>query len=455
MGRFFIWEKGGCSLERFGRQGVLDKAKEFNVKFIRLQFTDILGAFKNIAITVEDLERALNGQIMFDSSAVEGFVSNRKNDIYLYPDPSTFEIFPWRPRDGAVARLICDVVNPDGTPYPECSRNVLKRVLAEAADMGYKIQLGSRVEFYLLHTDEKGNPTTETHDRAGLCDLTPLDLGENARRDMVLTLEEMGFGIGSSYHEMGHGQQEIAMKPDFALSSADKLVTFKFVVRTIAQRHGLYASFMPKPIAEMPGSSLNWSVFLYRNGANAFYDAEEPLQLSKEVMGFIGGMLAKARANALITNPLVNSYKRLADGNFAPAQLAWSEHNRNSIIRVVRQGQETRIDVRNPDPACNPYLALAVMIKAGMEGIIQGIQPPAPMEDELDQTNNCCPAVQGVTRLPGHLQEALQELANDRLLRSTLGENIYQRFVEIKRQEWDRYQNTIHPWELMEYLSVY
>ncbi|KKM10190.1 glutamine synthetase [Clostridiales bacterium PH28_bin88] len=440
----------------YTKEDVLAKAREFHVKFLRLQFTDIFGVLKNIAVTVEDLEKALAGEMIFDSSVVEGQVRNRERDIVLKPDPTTFVIFPWRPREGAVARLICDVNNPDGTPYPGCPRNVLKQVLAETAGMGLTVRVGSEAEFYLFHTDEKGNPTTDTHDRAGFCDLTPVDLGENARRDMVLTLEEMGFEIGSSHHELGPGQHEIVLKHDHALATADKVITFKFVVRTIAQRHGLYASFMPKPIWGMPGSALHWHISLFRNGTNALYHPERPQGLSQEAMSFIAGILNHARANTAITNPIVNSYKRLVPSDLAPAYVAWSEHNRNSVIRVpAHRGQETRVEVRNPDPTCNPYLALAVMIKSGLEGIVQGSTPPAPVTDNIFQMDDGRREALQVACLPRHLHEALQELAGDHLVRSTLGEYIYQRFSEAKEEEWERYQNTVHPWELREYLSTF
>ncbi len=441
----------------YTREDVLEKARESNVKFIRLQFTDIFGMLKNIAVTVEDLPRILAGEMIFDSSVVEGQVRNRERDIVLLPEPSTFVVFPWRPREGAVARLICDVANPDGTPYPGCSRNVLKKVLERAARRGFTARVGTEAEFYLFHTDEKGNPTTDTHDRAGFCDLTPVDQGENARRDMVLTLEEMDFEIGSSHHELGHGQHEIVLKQEHALGMADKVVTFKFVVRTIAQRHGLYASFMPKPINGMPGSALHWHISLDRlGGGNALFAAAQPMGLSDEARFFIGGMLAHIQAITALTNPTVNSYKRLVPGDLSPTYVAWSEHNRNTVIRVpAHRGEQTRVEVRNPDPACNPYLALASMIEAGMDGIARGAPPPPPVAENLFQMDNSQREALQVGCLPRHLQEALDELEADQLIRETLGEYIYQRFAKAKRQEWERYQNNVHPWELREYLGIF
>lgn len=435
-------------------EDVLEKARDERVKFLRLQFTDTFGVLKNIAVTSEDLEQALAGRVVFDSSVVDGVVSSYEQDIILQPDPSTFVVFPWRPREEAVARFICDVVNPDGTPYPGCSRSALKKVLDEAARMGLEVQIGAKVEFYLFHTDNKGNPTIDTHDRAGFCDLTPLDLGENARRDMVLTLEELGFSIGSSHHEAGPGQHEIALRAGNALDTADKLVTFKFLVRTIAQRHGLHASLMPKPLNGMPGSALHLHVFLRPREDDPFLSEEQPeerpINISHEIGHFIGGVLAHARANTAITNPLVNSYKRLvSDGPTTPFYVAWSEDSRNSMLRVVSHlGRETRLEVRNPDPACNPYLALAVILKAGLSGIQQQLPQPPPLTDKSFLIKENHP-------LPRTLEEALQELASDQLARDALGEYIYQNFAKAKRQEWKRYQSFVHPWELNEYLSTF
>jgi glutamine synthetase len=438
------------------REDVLEKAKEEHVKFLRLQFTDTFGALKNIAVTTEDMERAMAGKISFDSSVVEGVVSNHEQDIIFRPDISTFVVFPWRPRNEAVARFICDVENPDGTPYPGCSRSVLKQVLDEANKMGFEIWVGAEVEFYLFNIDENGNPTTNTHDRAGFCDLTPVDLGENARRDMVLTMEEMGLDIGFSHHEMGPGQHGIALKLDNALSIADKLVTFKFIVRTIAQRHGLHASLMPKPLNGMPGSALYFHILLRRKESGALLDTEQNLQLNQEIGHFIGGILAHTRANTAITNPLINSYKRLVPSERTPTYVAWSEESRNSVLRVVtRDGQVSRVDVRNPDPACNPYLALALTLKAGLNGIRQKLPLPGPLLENTSQLIGEQNPETSIAHLPSTLEEALRELAADPLARATLGEYIYRTFARTKGEEWERFQLYVHPWELEEYLSNY
>ncbi|OPX90975.1 glutamine synthetase family protein [Pelotomaculum sp. PtaB.Bin117] len=438
------------------REDVLEKAKESHVKFLRMQFTDTFGVLKNIAVTSEDLAGVLSGRISFDSSVVDGVTNHHEQDITLLPDPSTFVVFPWRPREGAVARFICDVFDAAGSPYSGCSRNVLKKVLSEAAQMRIKIYVGAEVQFYLFCTDDRGNPTTNAHDCAGFCDLTPVDSGENARRDIVLTLEEMGFDIGFSHHEAGPGQHEIALKPDNALAIADKLVTFKFIVRTIAQRHGLHASLMPKPLNGAPGSALHLHLFPHREDNCPALDTEQPLPLERELGHFIGGVLAHTRANTAITNPLINSYKRLVTGDMTPMQIAWSEGSRDSVLRVAaHHDRKIRVEVRNPDPACNPYLALAVILKAGLHGMQRQLQPPPPLAENtlrIDENQN-----RGfrVECLPRTLAEALRELASDQLTRDTLGEYIYRRFAMAKGKEWERFQAFVHPWELQEYFSFF
>jgi len=435
---------------------ILEMAGDGRVKFLRLQFTDTFGTLKNIAVTSEDLGRALAGQIAFDGSVVDGLVNHHEQDIVLRPDPATFALFPWRPREGAVVRVICDVANPDGTPYPGCSRSILKQVLEEATRMGLEIRVGAEVEFYLFHTDSKGNPTTDSHDSAGFCDLTPVDLGENARRDMVLTMEEMGFDIGSSHHEAGPGQHGIALKPDYALSTADKLITFKFIVRTIAQRHGLYASLMPMPLNGMPGSALRLQLILGRADVGSFSDTGRPLRLSPETGHFIAGVLSQARANTAITNPLINSYKRLVSGGRAPLYAAWSEDSRVSMLRVVEHSaRETRVEIRSPDPACNPYLALAVILKAGIKGIREKISLPPPLAENNPQNGGHRRQSEIAPCLPRTLEEALRELDSDQAGRAVLGDHIYQLFTRAKAGEWERFQAFVHPWELKEYLSYF
>lgn len=438
------------------KEEVMARAREMNVQFVRLQFTDILGVLKNVAITVDQLEKAMDGELMFDGSSIEGFVRIEESDMYLRPDPDTFTVFPWRPQEGAVARLICDVYNPDGTPFAGCPRNTLKRVLAEAVEMGYTMNVGPEAEFFLFHTDPHGRPTLTTHDQAGYFDLTPVDRGEDARRDMVLTLQKMGFEIEASHHEVAPGQHEIDFKYADALTTADNIVTFKFVVRTIAQRHGLHATFMPKPVFGINGSGMHCNQSLFKGGKNAFYDPNAPLQLSQVAYHYIGGLIGHARGMAAITNPTVNSYKRLVPGYEAPVYIAWSARNRSPLIRIpAKRGLSTRIELRNPDPATNPYLALAVMLKAGLDGIRREIQPPPATDRNIYHMDAATREELGIKSLPGNLAEALDELAKDQVIAGALGDHVYQHFVEAKRIEWDHYRMQVHSWEIEQYLAKF
>jgi glutamine synthetase len=423
---------------------------------IRDRFTDILGVLKNLAITVEQLEKALDGELMFDGSSIEGFVRIEESDMYLRPDPKTFEVFPWRPREGAVARLMCDVYNPDGTPFEGCPRNALKKALAEAAEMGYTMNVGPEAEFFLFQVDENGQPSLKTHDKAGYFDLTPVDMGENARRSMVLTLEEMGFEIEASHHEVAPGQHEIDFKYSDALDVADKIVTFKYVVRTIAQRHGLHATFMPKPVFGIAGSGMHLNQSLMQNGSNAFYDPANPHQLSDVAMYYIGGLMDHVKAITAVTNPNVNSYKRLVAGYEAPVYIAWSYRNRSPLIRVpAKRGLSTRIELRSPDPSCNPYLALAVCLKAGLDGIKRKIVPPPPCDRNIYEMTRQERMDLGVGNLPGSLEEAIAELSSDKVVLEALGPHVRERYLEAKRIEWDRYRVQVHQWETEEYLTKF
>jgi len=435
---------------------VLEKAKEFDVKFVRLQFTDIFGVMKNVAITVEQLEKALDGEMMFDGSSIEGFVRIEESDMYLRPDPNTFVVFPWRPKDGAVARLICDVYNPDQTPFSGDPRNALKRVLAEAAAMGYTMNVGPECEFFLFLTDDQGRPTTTTHDQAGYFDMAPVDLGENARRDMVMTLEQMGFEIEASHHEVAPGQHEIDFKYADALTAADNIVTFKFVVRTIAQRHGLHATFMPKPIFGINGSGMHTNQSLVKNGKNAFYDPSGSLELSQEAYQYIAGLMNHASSFAVITNPTVNSFKRLVPGYEAPCYIAWSARNRSPLIRIpAKRGLSTRVELRSPDPSANPYLALAVQLAAGLDGIKNKMTPPPSVDQNIYAMDDATRAEYGIASLPATLIDALAELKKDPVIRAALGDHIFERFVEAKTAEWDSFRIRVHQWELDEYLAKY
>jgi len=438
------------------RAAVLNRAEEWGVKFVRLQFTDIFGVLKNVAIPVDQLPKALNNELMFDGSSIEGFVRIEESDMYLRPDPDTFVVFPWRPHEGTVARLICDVYNPDGTPFAGCPRCTLKKVMAEAAAMGFTMNAGPEAEFFLFHTDASGRPTLETHDRAGYFDLTPVDLGEDARRDMVLTLEQMGFEIEASHHEVAPGQHEIDFKYAEALTTADRIATFKFVVRTIAQRHGLHATFMPKPIYGINGSGMHVNISLSKDGQNAFYDPSDKLGLSQTAYQFIAGVMTHARALAAVTNPTVNSYKRLVPGYEAPVYIAWSPRNRSPLIRVpAKRGSSTRIEVRHPDPSCNPYLALAVLLKAGLDGIKKGMTPPPPTDKNIFAMTPAELQAEGIGVLPGSLDEALEALAADEVIKEALGPHIYERLTLAQKLECEQYRTRVHQWEIDQYLTKF
>lgn len=438
------------------KEDVLRLAEEANVKFIRLQFTDILGVIKNVAIPVEQLEDALDGKIMFDGSSIEGFVRIEESDMYLKPDPSTFVVFPWKDEEAVNARLICDIYNPDGTPFEGCPRCTFKRVLDEAAQMGFTMMAGPEPEFFLFAKDETGHATTRTHDQAGYFDFSPVDLGENARRDMVLALQRMGFEIEASHHEVAPGQHEIDFRYADGLTTADRIATFRFVVRIVALQHGLHATFMPKPVFGINGSGMHTHQSLFKDGENAFYDPNSKYQLSETALYYIGGLMKHARAFTAITNPIVNSYKRLVPGYEAPVYIAWSERNRSPLIRVpAARGKQTRLELRSPDPSCNPYLALAVMLKAGLDGIKNKILPPDPVNVNIYSLTEEERARLGIDSLPGSLKEALTELKGDEVIREALGEHIFSRFVEAKEIEWDVYRTQIHQWEIDQYLTVF
>jgi len=431
-------------------------AKEHDVRFVRLQFTDIFGTMKNVAIMVDQLPKALGNEIMFDGSSIEGFVRIEESDMYLYPDPNSFVVFPWRSAHGKEARLICDIYKADGTPFEGDPRYVLKKAIREAEEMGYRMYAGPEAEFFLFHTASDGSPTTVTHDNAGYFDLGPVDHGESARRDICITLQDMGFEIEASHHELAPGQHEIDFKYGDALTTADNVMTFKLIVRVIAQRHGLHATFMPKPLYGVAGSGMHINQSLFKDGKNAFYDPNGELELSQEAYYYIGGLLKHARGMAAITNPLVNSYKRLVSGYEAPVYIAWSARNRSPLIRIpAKRGSGTRVELRNPDPACNPYLALAVSLRAGLEGIRKKITPPCPTNRNIYEMTLEERQQAGIADLPKDLDEAIDELMKDELVKETLGPHILDRYTEAKRIEWNEYRMRISPWELEQYLSKY
>lgn len=440
-------------MSKYTKEDIWRMIEEEDVEFIRLQFTDIFGTLKNVAVTTSQLERVLNNEIMFDGASIEGFARVEQSDMFLRPDLDTFAIFPWRPQQGKVARFLCDIYRPDGTPFAGDPRHVLKRTVQEAAEMGYQMDVGPECEFFLFHTDDEGNPTTITHEKAGYFDVGPLDLGENARRDMILTLEDMGFVVEASHHEDAPAQHEIDFHYDEALKTADDIMTFKLAVKTIAKRHGLYASFMPKPKTGVNGSGMHINMSLARDGVNAFYDGQDCNHLSKEGYWFIGGIMKHIAAITAITNPLVNSYKRLVPGYEAPVYIAWSMRNRSPLIRIPAQtGTTQRIELRSPDSATNPYLAIAVCLAAGLDGIRNQIEPPASVEGNIFAMSEEEREKAGIKCLPTSLAEAIDGLEQDALIREVLGEHISRKYIEAKKEEWKEYCAAVSSWEIDRYL---
>ncbi|PZN05264.1 MAG: type I glutamate--ammonia ligase [Bacillota bacterium] len=431
--------------------------RDMNIGTISLQFTDILGTVKHVEIPASQIDKALAGELMFDGSSIEGFVRIEESDMYLRPDPATFVILPWKTREGRrTARLICDVYNPDGTPFEGDPRYVLKRVVAEAAEMGYVMNVGPEPEFFLFErpSAEPGRPVTLDH--AGYFDLAPVDKGEEVRAEIVLTLQEMGFEIEAAHHEVAPSQHEVDFKYADAVTTADNIATFRSVVRTIALQHGLHATFMPKPLYGENGSGMHLHQSLFRGEENAFYDPNTPDRLSDVCKQYIAGIMEHARAITAVTNPLVNSYKRLVPGYEAPVYVAWSYRNRSPMIRIpAKRGLSTRIELRSPDPSCNPYLALAVILKAGLDGIKRRLTPPDPVEGNIYHMSEAEREELGIASLPGSLAEAIRALEQDPLILEALGSHVASRYLEAKKIEWDVYRTQISPWELQEYLAKY
>ena len=443
-------------MNKYSKEDIIRLADENDVEFIRMQFTDIFGQMKNVAITRAQLEKALNNQIMIDGSSIEGFTRIHESDQYLHPDLDTFVILPWRPQHERVARLICDVYNPDGTPFVGDPRHVLKNVLDKAAKLGYTFNVGPECEFFLFDTDEHGHPTTQTSDEAGYFDLGPLDHGEGTRREICIALEAMGFEIEASHHEVAAGQHEIDFKYADALTAADNIMTFKLAVKTIAQRNGLHATFMPKPIFGMNGSGMHTNMSLFKDGKNIFFDENGERKLSREAYSFIAGLLEHAKSLVAVTNPLVNSYKRLVPGYEAPVYLAWSASNRSALIRIpAARGQSTRVELRCPDPSCNPYLALAVCLAAGLEGIERGLVPPEEVTENIFSMDARTRADNGIDNLPGTLFEALELMKRDPLMADTLGPHAYESFLAGKYHEWDTYRTQVTEWEIEQYMVLF
>lgn len=441
------------NMNHYSREDIIRMVEEDDVEFIRLQFTDILGNLKNVAVTTSQLEKVLNNECMFDGSSIIGFSSVEESDMYLYPDLDTFEIFPWRPQQGKVARFFCDIYHTDGTPFEGDPRYILKKVIQQAAEMGYTFKVGPECEFFLFDMDENGGATTISNEKGGYFDVGPLDLGENARREMVLTLEDMGFIVEASHHEAAPSQHEIDFRYDDALTTADNIMTFRLVVRTIAKRHGLHATFMPKPKSGQNGSGMHINMSLWKGDQNVFHNGQDQRGLSKEAYQFIAGIMKHIRAMAAITNPIVNSYKRLVPGYEAPVYVAWSAQNRSPLIRIPAcKGEGTRVELRSPDPSANPYLALAVCLAAGLDGIKNQLTPPESIDQNLhtmtDQQLNEC----GIERLPETLDEAVKELRGNEFIKGVLGDHILEKYVAEKQEEWDTYKSQVTNWEIEQYL---
>ncbi|RPF57913.1 type I glutamate--ammonia ligase [Abyssicoccus albus] len=432
-------------------------AEEENVRYLRLQFTDILGTIKNVEIPISQLDKALDNEMMFDGSSIEGFVRIEESDMKLYPDLNTWVIFPWTTGKGKVARLICDIYKPDGTPFEGDPRSNLKRVLNRMKDMGYTdFNLGPEPEFFLFKLDEKGKPTLELNDDGGYFDLAPTDLGENCRRDIVLELEDMGFEVEASHHEVASGQHEIDFKYADAITACDNIQTFKLVVKTIARKHNLHATFMPKPLEGISGNGMHFNVSLFKDGENAFFNPDGELELSDDAYHFIAGIQEHARGFTSICNPLVNSYKRLVPGYEAPCYIAWSAQNRSPLIRIPSsRGLSTRVEVRSVDPAANPYMALATILEAGLDGIRNKKEATKPVDENIYDMNREQREAEGVEDLPSTLYTALKALREDKVIQDALGPHIYKQFLGSKNIEWDMYRTSVSEWEREQYLSQY
>lgn len=442
-------------MNNYTKADILKIAKEKEVRFVRLQFTDILGSIKNVAISVSQLEKALDNQCMFDGSSIEGFVRIEESDMKLHPDYNSFALFPWR-ENNSVARLICDVYKPDGTPFHGSPRQVLKNVLDEAKELGYTFNVGPECEFFLFRKDDQGKPTLQTFDDAGYFDMGPVDPGEDVRRDIVLNLEQMGFEIEASHHECARGQHEIDFKYGDALTTADRVMTFKLAVKTIAHKHGLHATFMPKPIFGIAGSGMHINISMAKDGKNVFCDESDKNGLSSTAYSFIAGIMEHIKGMTAVTNPLVNSYKRLVPEFEAPVYIAWSAQNRSPLIRVpAARGQGTRVELRSADPSANPYLALAVTIAAGLDGVKRGLVPPPAVDGNIYAMSDAQRKKHKIQMLPTSLESAIVELKKDKLICNTLGEHILEKYVEAKELEWQNYKTRISQWEIDEYLSKY
>jgi glutamine synthetase len=438
------------------KRDILEVCKKQGISFLRLQFTDILGINKNVEVPESQFEKALEGDIMFDGSSIEGFVRIEESDMVLKPDLDTFRVLPYDDEGGRVARLICDIYNPDGSSFAGCTRQALKRQIAAAKGLGYGMMAGVEAEFFIFQLDAGGDPTTDTHDKGGYFDQTPVDRAEEIRRLIIKDLVSMGFEVEAGHHEVAPGQHEIDFRYTEALETADNLATFRFIVRNVAYRHGFLATFMPKPIFGQNGSGMHTHQSLFKGEKNAFHDPKGKWELSDTALHYVGGLLTHARGFCAVTNPLVNSYKRLVPGYEAPTNVAWSMRNRSPLVRIPdRRGIGTRCELRMPDPSANPYLALAVQLAAGLDGIQRKVMPPDPVNKNIFTMSFRERRRYRIDELPRDLHEALEMLEKDDVIREALGPHIYERFVEAKREEWQEYIGQVSEWELNRYLGQY
>lgn len=433
------------------------QAQSENVRFLRLMFTDILGTIKNVEVPISQLDKVLSNKMMFDGSSIEGFVRIEESDMYLYPDLSTWMIFPWESEKGKVARLICDIYRPDGTPFEGDPRGNLKRIVKQMQEMGFtSFNLGPEPEFFLFKLDEQGEPTLQLNDNGGYFDFAPTDLGENCRRDIVLELESLGFEVEASHHEVAPGQHEIDFKYADVVTACDNIQTFKLVVKTIARKHGLHATFMPKPIYGISGSGMHCNVSLFKNGENVFYDPKGGMQLSTIAFQFLAGLIDHARGYTAICNPTVNSYKRLVPGFEAPIYVAWSGQNRSPLVRIPEsRGLSTRLELRSVDPSANPYLALAVLLASGLDGIKKELSPPESVDSNIYIMSEAERLERRIEQLPSTLYNALKALKQDKLIQDALGNHLYSNFMEAKQVEWNAFREQVSDWERQQYLTLY
>ena len=445
--------------QSYSKDDIRRIVKEENVNFLRLMFTDLFGTIKNVEVPVSQLDKLLDNKLMFDGSSIDGFVRIEESDMYLYPDLSTWLIMPWNTEHGKIARIICEVYTSDCKPFEGDPRNNLIRVLNDMREAGYtSFNCGTEPEFFLFKMNEKGEPTTELNDKGSYFDLSPMDLGENCRRDIALELERLGFNVEASHHEVAPGQHEIDFKYADALSAADHIQTFKLVVKTIARKYNLWATFMPKPLNGVNGSGMHVNMSLFHDQGNAFYDANDKngLELSSDAYHFLGGLMKHARSYTAVTNPTVNSYKRLVPGYEAPVYVAWSASNRSPMIRIPSaRGLSTRLELRSVDASTNPYLAFAAVLEAGLDGIKNGIEPPKSVDRNIYVMDEDERAAAGIADLPSTLHNALKEFQTDPTMKKALGPHIYQSFLEAKRLEWASYRQQVSEWERDQYMELY